>query len=306
MCRKSLLNDRHAVMLRDAFIRRRAALSAFHCVSVYLWQGMFDVFVCTIDDSIGIFFNGSGSWFMYLPPLGTPVTPAVAEQWFAFMERRNSSSGISRIENVDRDTAALLGGWGYRVVKEHPEYIYRRAALVHLRGKRLKSKRSAYNSFAAKNHAVYRPYEESDRAPCVDLCRRWGSRQVEKAGSDEYRRALAEDSVKIQLSMFERDLFSVGLVGRVVAVEGNVAGYTFGFMLNDDTFCVLFEVCDYTLNGIFQYIFREICYEMRAATYINVMDDSGIEAVRRVKESYCPDMMVERYTVYPPASEGGI
>jgi hypothetical protein len=80
-------------------------------------------------------------------------------------------------------------------------------------------------------------------------------------------------------------------------VQGCVVGYTFGYALNDETWCVLFETCDARYSGCAAYIFREFCAEMKAFRWINCLDDSGLENVRRVKESYRPSLRLPVYAV---------
>ena len=59
---------------------------------------------------------------------------------------------------------------------------------------------------------------------------------------------------------------------------------------------VLFEVADLKLKGISQYIFRELAKEMNYK-YINIMDDSGLDNLKRVKLSYRPYRMIENFVV---------
>ena len=87
------------------------------------------------------------------------------------------------------------------------------------------------------------------------------------------------------------------MVGRVVEVNGQVAAYTFGYQLNATTFCVLFEIADRQVKGLGAYIFREFCRELEPYEFINTMDDSGLDGLRRAKLAYHPIRLVESYIV---------
>jgi hypothetical protein len=87
------------------------------------------------------------------------------------------------------------------------------------------------------------------------------------------------------------------LVGRVVKIGRRIKGYTLGFKLNQDTFCILFEITDLTLKGISQFIFHKFAQELQPFAFINVMDDSGLENLRKVKISYRPVKLVPSYIV---------
>jgi len=62
--------------------------------------------------------------------------------------------------------------------------------------------------------------------------------------------------------------------------------FTFGFKLNKDTFCILYEITDLSIKGLSQFIFRQFCSELKNHRYINIMDDSGLVNLKRVKLSY--------------------
>ena len=91
---------------------------------------------------------------------------------------------------------------------------------------------------------------------------------------------------------------ALGLLGRVVRIDEEIRGYTFGYPLNADIFCVLFEITDLEIKGLAQFIYREFCKEL-VGTYrwINAMDDSGLENLKRVKRSYHPVELLPSYNI---------
>ena len=93
------------------------------------------------------------------------------------------------------------------------------------------------------------------------------------------------------------DAAELGLLGLVVEVEGRLAAYTLGYPLSDSVFCILFEIADRDVRGLAQYIFREFCRSLARSEFINAMDDSGLEGLRRAKQSYHPERIVTSYIV---------
>jgi hypothetical protein len=85
------------------------------------------------------------------------------------------------------------------------------------------------------------------------------------------------------------------LRGKVVEIDGRIRGFTFGYELNQDTFCILFEITDLSFKGLAQYIFRQFCRDLEEYKYINIMDDSGLENLERVKLSYQPVRIASAY-----------
>jgi hypothetical protein len=93
------------------------------------------------------------------------------------------------------------------------------------------------------------------------------------------------------------DYSGLKIVGRVVKIDKKIKALTFGFRLAEDTFCILYEITDLSIKGLAQFIFREFCRELADYKYINIMDDSGLENLKKVKLSYHPVKLVPAYIV---------
>ena len=89
----------------------------------------------------------------------------------------------------------------------------------------------------------------------------------------------------------------LGFEGILVRVKGKVKAFTFGFKLNEETFCILYEITDLTCKGLAQFIFAEFCSQLKPYTFINIMDDSGLDNLRRVKLSYHPQSLLSSYSI---------
>jgi uncharacterized protein len=85
------------------------------------------------------------------------------------------------------------------------------------------------------------------------------------------------------------------LEGGVVKVEGRIKGFTLGFEVNRDTFCILYEITDLSVKGLAQFIFQRFCGKLKGYKYINIMDDSGLENLKKVKLSYHPLKIIPAY-----------
>jgi hypothetical protein len=87
------------------------------------------------------------------------------------------------------------------------------------------------------------------------------------------------------------------LAGTVLRLEGRIRAYTFGYWLNERTWCVLLEVADRTISGLAQYLFRDTCRRAwsQGAEFINTMDDAGLAGLRRSKQAYRPLMEIQNF-----------
>ncbi|MCI0527358.1 MAG: phosphatidylglycerol lysyltransferase domain-containing protein [Nitrospira sp.] len=291
----SLLSFKNNPSLKQYLYSVPSQLSAYSVPSLFIWQDFFNYYWTLVDDHLCLFARYDGNYYMPLPPLGSGFSPQAVKESFYLMDQLNSNSAISRIENVGEDTAGLYEGMGLGVRLNTYEYVYRREALAGLHGDSYKSKRWAINSFLRHYQSSFEPYGSEDFLQCVELLDDWKSMRQGKF-KDSYYRALMEDATSAHCRAMEhwQDL---GLVGHVVKIDGQVKGYTFGFELRPSLFCILLEICDLRVKGLSQFLFWRFCKELEGYTCINVLDDSGLENIRRVKESYHPERLVPSYTV---------
>ena len=221
----------------------------------------------------------------------------VVNSAYQFMLDASRNPHIVRIENVSQKMTALFEKNGFCVGLKETEYLYETAVLAELRGDRYKQQRHAYNTFVTTHpSAELRPYCPDDRDECLALYDRWREARSERYDDPLYN-AMLDDS-KSAHRIGVSDAEALGLIGRVVPINGEIKGYTFGYPLNADTFCILFEITDLSISGLAQFIYREFCRELKGTyKYINAMDDSGLENLKRVKRSYHPCQLIPSYNI---------
>ena len=276
----------------------RNNLSSYAFAPIYVWSHHFQYFWTLINDHFCVFAKQAQDYFMPILPMGEPFCYEVANSAFHYCLETNKNRQIARIENVPEVLLQDFQQEGYRCVQQETEYIYRAADLVQLNGNRYKSKRNVYNTFIESHLSVkLTPYHNSDLEECLELYDCWQKSRSEQ-NDDEVYLAMLEDS-KSAHTVGITHAEELGLMGRVVRLDGEIKAYTFGYPLNSEMFCVLFEIADLNINGLSQFIYREFCRElMPRYKWINAMDDSGLENLKRVKRSYHPTNMMPSYTVY--------
>ena len=276
-----------------------AELSRYGFAAHYVWRNFFDFYWTTIDDQFCLFANQDGDYFMPIPPLGTSLSQEVIRQAYTFTLEANRAKQIARIENVPPDLVPFFQEMGFHAVEKEREYLYETQALIQLKGDRYKSKRAAYNLFV-RNHpaAQLTPYQDAHLADCLALYESWQQERGARCPDDIYRAMLEDSQHSHRTGLMNHE--ELGLIGRVVFINGNLKGYTFGYPLNSEIFCVLFEVTDLQTKGLAQFLFREFCREQAAHRWINTMDDSGLENLKRVKLSYRPAKQLSSYNLFLP------
>jgi hypothetical protein len=92
---------------------------------------------------------------------------------------------------------------------------------------------------------------------------------------------------------------ALGFKGALLCCDDECAAYTFGEILNPDTFVIHIEKAHMKYEGAYQAInnlFLKNCCEDN--DYVNREQDLGIPGLRRAKESYKPVHMVEKSIIY--------
>ncbi len=276
-----------------------AELSRYAFAPHHVWRNFFDFYWTVIDDQFCLFANQDGDYFMPILPMGVALNPKVIHQAYAFTLEANRAKQIARIENVPANLIPSLQEMGFRTAHKETEYLYETAALIQLKGNRYKSKRAAYNALIRDYpDAQLQPYQPAHLADCLALYESW-QREREAQSHDAVYQAMLEDSRHSHRTGF-MNYEKLGLVGRVVFIDGLLKGYTFGYPLNSETFCILFEVTDLGIKGLAQFLFREFCREQTTYKWINTMDDSGLDNLKRVKLSYRPAKQLASYNLFLP------
>jgi hypothetical protein len=283
-------------MFFDNFLKiRRRELSPCAFANIYIWKGLFDIFWTTIEDNLCIFFKDKIGTFLYLPPLGQRRSRNLVEMCFRAMDGFNTNKDISRIENVEEPDLGFFRALGYECIGKSSDYIYRSDKLSELKGNAYKSKRAAFNYFIKHYQFDYQPYSLKYKNACCNLYRDWMRNRKNKSRDSLYIKMLEDtfSSQKVALANYKK----LDLIGRVVKINNQIKGYTFGFALGPQTFCILFEVTDLSIKGLSQFIFRKFVQEFADYPYINIMDDSGLDNLRRVKLSYRPVKQLPCYII---------
>jgi uncharacterized protein len=272
-------------------------LASFSFINIFAWQDFFQFDFEVIEDCLCVFARNEIGTFLYLPPLGKNVTSEVIETCFDMMEKANKGSGVTRIENVGAKHLPCFPEKEFARYNKGYEYCYYRQDIAALRGNLYKSKRSSYNQCINGYSQHYLPYEEGMMAECLDLYRAWAKGRAATHPDDIYCHML-EDNQRVHERVL-RYSQPLGLIGRVVKIDHKVRAYSFGFPINQEMFCILFEVADLSRKGLGVYMFSEFCRDAALQPYlfINAMDDLGMEHIREAKMSFHPSVLLPAYVV---------
>ena len=226
----------------EHYARRTATkLSYYAFAPLYVWRNQFQFYWAVVDDLLCVFARQGDDYFMPIMPMGGAAEERTIRQVVEFMLEANRAKQIARIENAPAGRLPFFQKLGFRTIVKDTEYLYETDKLIQLRGNRYKSKRSACNAFVRAHPGVQlKPYRKERLADCLALYDVWMADRRTHCDDEIYRGMLEDSRSAHRVGLMHSE--ALGLIGRTVVIDGELKGYTFGYPLNSEVFCILFEV----------------------------------------------------------------
>lgn len=168
------------------------------------------------------------------------------------------------------------------------DYVYTREKLAFLRGKKLQSKRNHINKFDRlyPNYS-YEPLDLQNKEEYLRFVDSWLSDESEQSSS-----LLAENRMIRRLLDAANEL---QLLGGALRVEGQIVAFTLASYINDEVVDVHVEKADVAFEGSYAKINQLFVQSLpETVRLINREEDLGIPGLRKAKESYQPDLKIEK------------
>lgn len=278
--------------IRDRLLQTNARIAAHAWFSLTVWRDLFRYYWAVRDGALCLFAQYVDGLYLPLPP--APFSPRAVDWAWRVLEQVNGARPVARIENLARAEADRLAALGFRTTPSGNEYLYPRTALERLAGNRYKSQRAAINRFTQAGAPEYSRFQPGDLTACRYLFQRWQATRLARA-TDSIDRAMLEDAAAAHARLMGQ-AFRPGLELRVLRQNRRVVGYTAGYAVSPDTFCVAFEITDLERPGAAAYLFREFCREQTSFDWINTMGDCELGRLRRAKLAYRPAQVIELFS----------
>lgn len=281
--------------LFDAYLclnESRLAAHAFE--AIFMWRSLYNIFWVEMKKNLCVFFKDAVGCFLFLPPLGKMEKEYAVKESFAIMKSFNSNTLISRVENIPEKESEWYEALGYEVKEVSRDYICRRNDIADFRGNAFKKKRASAHFFESHYDYEYRPYQKNDKDDCCLLFESWVKERKEKYADRVYQQLLDDNygAFKTMLDCYE----SLQVCGYVIRLKGMLKAVTIGYPLGSNCFVVAFEICDLSIRGIAPFIFREFCRTLNGYADINMMDDCGLDNLKKIKNSYRPYRKEKSYS----------
>lgn len=274
----------------------------YNFTNLFVWSDAYDQRIARVGDFLVTRLCGSlGCSYIY--PAGTgDIAPVLAALEQDAAERGTPLHLVCLTQPQVRELDSLFPGrFTFEADRDGFDYLYDIDRLADLGGKKLHAKRNHINRFVENNPSwVYEDITPESLPECLEMDKEWYRRSMIREGLAE-ERDLGDEGRALRLAM--EHYHDLGLEGGLIRVYGEVVAFTMGDLLSSDTYDVHFEKAYGELQGAYAMINREFARRVRQrhpqVRYLNREDDMGVEGLRKAKESYYPDLMVEKYSASP-------
>ncbi|WP_298648658.1 phosphatidylglycerol lysyltransferase domain-containing protein [uncultured Proteiniphilum sp.] len=289
---KSLeLKDRDVI---NPYLRHQNYRASDLCfTNLYCWGRKFDTQFAVTDNWLFIRFKDNSGRNSYLKPVGTGDLKGAID---LIQEDHSSFSSPFQLRGLTREMmeeieTAMPGQFDYKLNRSVSDYIYTTEKLIYLKGKKLQSKRNHINRFKRENDWKY--YSLTGNRVLVEECKNMLDKWM-KVNKEEKDTSLVYDdyATTLMLDNFEY----LNLKGGLVCVDNEIAAFTIGEPLTEDTLVVHVEKAFTSIHGAYAIINQQfIENEASGFLYVNREEDMGIDNLRQAKLSYHPDILLEKY-----------
>ena len=260
-----------------------------------MWREPFHVHVAEEDDVLYVVSEWKARVSALQPFCDPARYPEATKKLLAYFEEIAQPFHIYDMERGYADFLRSCDCANFEVVadRDNYDYVYLSEKLISLSGRKLHSKKNHLNAFR-KEHpdAQFLPITDEIVTQCKLELNSWYKQHRQEDGTVD----LFIDYERTAILEVLNNFADFGLKGGAILLDGRVVAFTFGEQLNTDTAVIHVEKADPEVRGAYPAINQGFVeHAWSHLTYINREEDMGIEGLRKAKESYKPEKLIEKF-----------
>lgn len=286
----------------DRYLSQAKKLCADYAfANLFAWSSAYDTLWAEVENFLVLRFRIVGTEkHAYLEPIGSGSLPkvldiirqdaqSIGEPLRFFSLSREFSESVQRLPNF-----RFLRFYKNRAFGN---YIYPRAQMENLAGKKFHSKRNHIAQFQKlyPEHRFKTISPEEDAAALKTLIDKWLRSQEKRTTT------ILEEKSMMEKAIAHYD--ELGLFGILLFVGDTPAAFSFGSQIAENTFCVHIEKADVSFEGAYAMIGKLMAESLpKNILHINREEDMGLPSLRKAKLSYHPETITEEFFAYDAGS----
>jgi len=267
-------------LLHPRFQGLLEGISEFTFANLYLFRSRHNYRISRIEDDLLLIIGRDKDNSFFMLPLGLPSNN--------YLDRLFNDVGFMKA--VSEPQAGILTRMGYQVMEDRDnfDYLFSRAQLASLTGRKFHKKKNLVNIFVKNNHFQAKPLLEQYLPDALLILDAWKAHQPDSSDTDysAARQALHE-------------MENLQLCGGIVYVDEKPVSYILGEELaGGNSYVIHFEkaITVPRYKGVYQFINQAFAAVLpEKYQFINREQDLGDPGLRQAKESYNPVGFVKKY-----------
>jgi len=255
--------------------------SELNFTTFYIWRDLLNVQFAISNDCVIYKTRHNNNPFSLRFPLGA------GDKKMAIEECVSTFGSDTRFYGLTEDMLGYFSDdFEITEMPAYYDYVYESEKLISLSGKKLHSKRNHINSFNKLYDSEFLPITEADAGFITKYYEKWYN-----GDGDEYL-----EQEKASITDVIKNFNYLGLMGEKLLVNGELAAFTIGERLNENTAVVHIEKADTSFKGAYAVINQHFAqHYLKDYEYINREEDMGIDGLKKAKMSYYPCMLIKKY-----------
>lgn len=271
--------------------------NSFNCEytfgNIFIWSTAYSTQICKYKDFF-ICKWGIGNDIQYSLPLGEgDFTDAVSQ----IIDDAKRSGVKPKIYGITEGYLPLIqeaftGQFEYKYDSGFNDYVYSTEKMATLSGKKYHGKRNHITNFKKNNPDwSFEIINKENIDECIALHTSWIAEKADNAEDDEDY-SLEFEAVLTAFQNYD----ALGFVGGLIRVNSKVIAYTMGEpQVSGHCFVTHFEKAPAEIQGAYPIINQEFTKNcLMNYEFVNREEDLGIEGLRKAKQSYNPELLLEK------------
>lgn len=286
--RKPTLDDIDNIKHALKYVKHNAC--DYTPTNIIMWGDEYNTEIAFDDSDLYIKYNVDGMTFFGIPFVMTGMKKGI-ENLIKYTEDNNIELAIGDVEPeifaiIDR---IYPGQFKVTYQRDGADYVYNIKDMAELSGKKYHGKKNHINKFMKTyNNWCYEKMSDDNINECIDMVKEWRAKNV---CVDDVEKA---DEICIMINSI-KNRERLGLIGGLIRANDRVVAVTLGGAINDEMFDINFEKAFSDVPGAYPMINQQfIINELMNYKYVNREEDMGLDGLRKAKESYLPEFMVQK------------
>lgn len=271
-------------------------------VANFCHKAKYDDHFCIINDFLVFFRKGisSDNKRIFLFPIGDFSRKEELKDCIQKLKNdcieQNCELSFDYITKKDAELLTELFPNEYKVQenRDYFEYIYEATRYTSLEEYELRKKKKKVDEFYRLYGTKSEIYliQDKDIEDIMLFEKKWF--EENKLRNIESHLEYEDLAIEVALKNYKE----LNLSGVIVRINGNIEGYFIGSELSNNAYDGMFAKANRDFKELYTVLFTQsFKYYEKKFDYINMEEDIGLEGLRRMKLSYIPDVLLEKYSV---------